>query len=190
MSLPDPEELKDDLTGLEYSEGDNDPKDFAKLQLKSTSSKQPWRPRTYAAGYKPQYDNDGSPTGYGIMTVVFRDAKDSGSGFWYNYYQVPPEEWKGFKDAFSKGDYLRENGLDDGKYEGGPVDQSEMSKHQVAALKGIVRAARSSQAATWGQQSEISLRGKEVVIPNWVIDDPDKMAEMDRIFDRLYGERK
>lgn len=63
----------------------------AKLSLVPTSTTNPKRPRTVAAGY----DVDRQ-----VLTVVFRD------GTWYNYYEVTMAEWKSFKSAVSKGRFI------------------------------------------------------------------------------------
>ena len=65
--------------------------------MEHTSTTNPSRPRTLAAGYDPRKQ---------ILTVVFRD------GTWWNYYDVPQDLWDGFRAAESKGQYLRESGLD------------------------------------------------------------------------------
>lgn len=69
----------------------------ARLTEVPTSTTNPARPRTVAAGY-----NHRSQT----LTVVFRD------GTWWNYYHVSAMIWKNFKNAYSKGWYLYASGLD------------------------------------------------------------------------------
>jgi len=56
-----------------------------------TSTSDPDRPRTVAAGYD---------SGREVLTVVFRD------GTFYNYYEVNPNEWQEFKRTNSKGVYI------------------------------------------------------------------------------------
>lgn len=63
----------------------------ARITVVPTSTSNPQRPRTVAAGY----DLDRQ-----VLTVVFRD------GTWYNYYEVTANEWKAFKAAVSKGRYI------------------------------------------------------------------------------------
>lgn len=77
----------------------DDPDDSspAPLTLVPTSSTDPKRPRTIAAGYSKTRQ---------VMTVVFRD------GTWWNYYGVSQALWNNFKKAYSKGWYLRNTGLD------------------------------------------------------------------------------
>jgi hypothetical protein len=64
-----------------------------------TSSTNAMRPRTVAAGYLPYVGTRRNPREQqkGKMTVMFRD------GTLYNYYEVTPDEWLGFKDSISKG---------------------------------------------------------------------------------------
>lgn len=63
----------------------------AELSVVPTSSSNPDRPRTVAAGYDK---------GRSTLTVVFRD------GTFYNYYEVRPSEWQDFKRRVSKGQYI------------------------------------------------------------------------------------
>ena len=63
----------------------------APLSLVPTSSSNPDRPRTVAAGYDK---------GRQVLTVVFRD------GTYYNYYEVNTNEWQDFKKRVSKGQYI------------------------------------------------------------------------------------
>lgn len=60
----------------------------ADLTLIPTSSSNPKRPRTVAAGYDPDEEK---------LTVMFRD------GILYNYYEVDEKEWETFKANRSKG---------------------------------------------------------------------------------------
>ena len=63
----------------------------APLSLVPTSSSNPERPRTVAAGYDRTRQ---------VLTVVFRD------GTYYNYYEVSTSEWQDFKKRVSKGQYI------------------------------------------------------------------------------------
>lgn len=93
-------------TGAEFELAPGDPDDTtpdsdrpnggeaALLSVFPTSTTNPQRPRTLAAGYN---HNDR------VMTVMFRD------GTLYNYYQVSTTMWNGFKRAFSKGVWIRQN---------------------------------------------------------------------------------
>ncbi len=69
----------------------------APLSEVPTSTTNPHRPRTVAAGYQI---NHGEKTGK--LTVVFRD------GVYYNYYQVTESEWQQFRSNQSKGRYIRQ----------------------------------------------------------------------------------
>ena len=60
----------------------------APLTVVPTSTSNPQRPRTVAAGYDKDEEK---------ITVVFRD------GTFYNYYEVNPNEWATFKATVSKG---------------------------------------------------------------------------------------
>lgn len=63
----------------------------ADLSVIPTSTTNPERPRTVAAGYDADEEK---------LTVVFRD------GTFYNYYEVDKAEWKAFKANASKGAYI------------------------------------------------------------------------------------
>ena len=63
----------------------------APLSLVPTSSSNPERPRTVAAGYDRTRQ---------VLTVVFRD------GTYYNYYELNVSEWQDFKKRVSKGQYI------------------------------------------------------------------------------------
>lgn len=97
------------------------------------------RPRTVAAGYDYDIDNN-----EGTITVVFRD------GTFYNYYKVPADVWIKFHQAFSKGPFLNKaskNGLQaqDGTllaYKHGPADVSALSQR---AQDFLYKAARTVQ---------------------------------------------
>ena len=69
----------------------------APLSEVPTSTTNPKRPRTVAAGYVIE-ENETK----GKLTVVFRD------GTYYNYYNVTPDEWETFKGRQSKGQYILE----------------------------------------------------------------------------------
>lgn len=70
------------------AEEDTSPAD---LTLVPTSSTNPERPRTVAAGYDEDEEK---------LTVMFRD------GTLYNYYEVTKGEWQSFKANRSKGAYI------------------------------------------------------------------------------------
>jgi hypothetical protein len=96
----------------------------AELTLVPTSTINPERPRTVAAGYDKNEKK---------ITVVFRD------GTFYNYYQVSPTEWQAFKARVSKGRYIYSY-LDSKPR--GPADVAGIS---ATARKAFYRLARGSQ---------------------------------------------
>ena len=63
----------------------------APISMVPTSTSDPERPRTVAAGYDASRE---------VLTVIFRD------GTFYNYYEVNPGEWQAFKSTKSKGVYI------------------------------------------------------------------------------------
>lgn len=65
----------------------------APITISPTSTTNPDRPRTVAAGYDPAQQK---------LTVIFRD------GTYYNYFEVTAAEWKAFRAIRSKGKYIRE----------------------------------------------------------------------------------
>jgi hypothetical protein len=139
----------DELSMLE-NDGDFDTHDatqFAKLELKGTSTINPQNPRTIAAGY----DNN-----TGTMTVVFP------KNVWWNYYNVPEAVWLDFKAAYSKGRFLRSNGFDSGVYDMGAVDMGNMSSRQRSTLNTVARDAARMQQLTRGLQRQGETRG----VPN------------------------
>ena len=88
----------------------------ADITLVPTSTTNPSRPRTVAAGY----DEDEMK-----LTVVFRD------GTFYNYYEVDKNEWAAFKANRSKGAIIAQM-LD--FHPRGPADMSTFSQKAQAAF--------------------------------------------------------
>lgn len=121
LSTPDEEEDLPD---------DGRPSDII---LHATSTENPQRPRTLAAGYDPKTRT---------MTVVFR------KNVWWNYYDVPFEIWEEFQAAPSKGKYLQE-GLDNWKRMGRP-NMGSFSKRQRAKLNNLAKEAETYQLKTGG----------------------------------------
>jgi len=93
----------------------------APLSLVPTSTTNPERPRTVAAGY----DRERS-----VLTVVFRD------GTYYNYYEVTTNEWQDFKRRVSKGKYIYQ--VLDYKPRG-PANLSALPSYARAALYRLTR---------------------------------------------------
>jgi hypothetical protein len=134
-------EYYDPTTGGNYNnlaplEGaqDGEEESPAELTLVPTSTTNPERPRTVAAGYD-KIDNK--------ITVVFRD------GTFYNYYQVTPIEWQAFKARVSKGRYIY-NYLDSKPR--GPADVAGIS---ATARKAFYRLARGSQVHYKGRPQKL-----------------------------------
>jgi hypothetical protein len=93
----------------------------APLTVVPTSTSNPERPRTVAAGYDRTTKT---------LTVVFRD------GTYYNYYDIPPVMWQEFKQRKSKGKYIYMY-LDN--YARGPADISNIPDYAREALYRITR---------------------------------------------------
>lgn len=105
----------------------------APITVRATSTSNPSRPRTLRAGY--EYST-------GTLTVIFRD------GTWWNYYKVPEGMWESFKNAKSKGKFLKDSGLDVWPEMGSP-NMAAMSPAMAQALSNT----RSVQKALHGKQS-------------------------------------
>jgi len=120
--------------------------DFAKLILKGTSTTNPRRPRTIAAGYDANKQ---------IMTVVFRDNT------WWNYYGVPADVWEKFTQAHSKGEFLKDYGFDSGNYDMGPVNRATQSSRQLTMLDWVVKQSREQQYYSQGLQAYGDVRRPE-----------------------------
>lgn len=102
----------------------------APLTLVPTSTINPERPRTVAAGYAPKRK---------VLTVVFRD------GTFYNYYDVDDNTWNAFKQAQSKGRFIA-SVLD---YQ--PRGTASVPKSQTYAREQVYRIARTGQLTNDGQ---------------------------------------
>jgi hypothetical protein len=112
-----------------------DPRDHqfgpAPITVRPTSTSNPKRPRTIAAGYDPDRKT---------LTVIFRD------GTFYNYYNVGRQAWDGFKAAPSKGRYIRRY-LDQK-----PRGYAEMSYLSQQAQELFYRVSRVNQQLFQGSQ--------------------------------------
>ena len=121
-------EYYDPLTGSQFENfgetPDMEDESPAELTVVPTSTINPERPRTVAAGYDKNEKK---------ITVVFRD------GTYYNYYQVNATEWQAFKARVSKGRYIYSY-LDSKPR--GPADVGSIS---ATAQKAFYRLARGSQ---------------------------------------------
>lgn len=105
-------------------------RDPAPITIPHTSTSNPERPRTVAAGYDPERQ---------VLTVVFRD------GTFYNYYTVGESDWEGFKSIESKGPYI--HAFLDGK----PRGTARMSNISLASREGLYRIAKTGQWINDGQ---------------------------------------
>jgi hypothetical protein len=85
----------------EFTNRADDPRDHAQeaapITILPTQTINPKRPRTVAAGYRPNTSEDSRK---GTLTVIFRD------GTYYNYYEVDVTTWYYFKAAPSKGRFI------------------------------------------------------------------------------------
>lgn len=114
----------------------------APITVAPTSTINPKRPRTVAAGYVVRGDDPA-----GTLTVVFRD------GTYYNYYSVPEEVWNGFKSSPSKGRFIATN-LD--QYPRGEADLAAMDL-KVRSLITIYQAARLAQKHAYRKGTQAHL---------------------------------
>ena len=106
-----------------------------------TSTTDPNRPRTVAAGYDSRRR---------CITVVFRD------GTYYSYYEVLPLMWANFKRARSKGRFIYTY-LD--SHPRGPADVSALPEEAREALYRVVRTGQVLRQGITGKQSLSSKRG-------------------------------
>ena len=102
----------------------------ADITVVPTSTTNPERPRTVAAGYDEDEEK---------LTVIFRD------GTFYNYYEVSGGEWAAFKANRSKGAIIAR--MLDFKPRG-PADVSSLSKK---AQQAFYRYSRGAQVAVKGK---------------------------------------
>jgi hypothetical protein len=131
----------DQTAGLFYSPNDKypnraaDPRNHengpAALTVRPTSTTNPRRPRTVAAGYDRERQT---------LTVVFRD------GTFYNYYSVAYQMWTAFKAAKSKGKYIFE------KLNSKPRGYADMSYLSEKAQELFYRVSRTNQILYQGNQ--------------------------------------
>jgi hypothetical protein len=156
MAIVEPEEFEQDFEDTDTDWGITEERDarapegfFESSDLNVTSTINPNRPRTWAAGFS--YDREAEE---GTLTVVFRDDR-GGTGVWWNYYNVPWDEWEGFRSAESKGIYLRDSGMDDGKYPMGPADTGALGGFRAAQLNAIVMGARRRQIMSGGKMNHV-----------------------------------
>ena len=118
----------DPLTGSQYENYGQEPDMVddspAELTVVPTSTINPERPRTVAAGYDKAEEK---------ITVVFRD------GTFYNYYEVTPNEWVRFKAVVSKGRYIY------AYLDSKPRGQADVSSISQTARTAFYRFSRAAQ---------------------------------------------
>jgi hypothetical protein len=123
----------DDYSLVEQGEMDaitREVKGPAELTDRPTSTSNPARPRTLAAGWEVYTSTEGNPNprGLGRLTVVFRD------GTYWNYEDVTEGEWQNFHSSISKGKpWLKPGGTIASK-ENGPADVSSLPADIQAQL--------------------------------------------------------
>lgn len=123
----------------------------APMSIIPTSTINPDRPRTTAAGYDPRRH---------VITVMFRD------GTFYNYYDITNMEWINFARAISKGRFILS--YLDSKRRGAASVFGMPEKHRQALYK----AARTSQHRAEGHQrihTRSSKRRKKLVTGSRVV---------------------
>lgn len=104
----------------------------AAITQRPTSTSNPKRPRTVAAGYDRERQ---------VLTLVFRD------GTFYNYYDVSPNMWQTFKSLPSKGKYIK-------RYlDGKPRGEASMAYISKNAQELVYRVARTNQILYQGNES-------------------------------------
>lgn len=118
-----PSEWLKEMLNEQDSKQDKDfeTQDTSEPMMEATTSSRPERPRTLKAGY--DYSTN-------TMYVVFRD------GTWWEYNEVPMDMWEEFKDAPSKGRYLRNSGLDSWG-DMGPANIGKMPRHRRVQMNEI-----------------------------------------------------
>lgn len=141
-----------------------------------TSTSNPSRPRTLAAGYylyvgerAKQYSDR-----RGKLTVMFRD------GTFYNYYDVPPGVWQEFKSSISKGTMLNKANQYQGSdgillnYPHGPADITEIPEE---LQRYVYRVARVSQGASTSTRARSVKVGDRMVRTKYTPTSAQKMVK-------------
>lgn len=131
--------LEEYVPGYEGPQNEEDTSP-AELTLVPTSTSNPQRPRTVAAGYDEEEEK---------LTVMFRD------GSLYNYYEVDPTEWAAFKSNRSKGAYIYR--VLDFKPRG-YADQSTMSAKARQAFYRYSRGIQSVKGAKMPGQNKTTYK--------------------------------
>ena len=129
------------IPGYKGAQNDEDTSP-ADLTVVPTSTTNPERPRTVAAGYDADEEK---------LTVVFRD------GTFYNYYEVDENEWQAFKANRSKGAYIY-RALDFKPR--GPADASSVSQSARAAYYRYSRGLQISKSGKLKGQNKTTYKTK------------------------------
>jgi len=104
----------------------------AAITQRPTSTSNPKRPRTVAAGYDKERQ---------VLTLVFRD------GTFYNYYDVSANMWQTFKSLPSKGKYIK-------RYlDAKPRGEASMAYVSKNAQELVYRVSRTNQILYQGNES-------------------------------------
>lgn len=149
MAADDGIELTPGDAAEEEAEDDNPEGRAAILTVIPTSTTNPARPRTIAAGYDSRTQT---------LSVLFRgDSGGSNEGQPYNYYGVSPREWQNFRGAISKGVFIRL--YLDGKERGWAAIDSALYDQVVAYAEALQRIQKGVQTG----QSPHSARRKRAV---------------------------
>jgi hypothetical protein len=118
----------------------------APITLVPTSTTDPYRPRTVAAGYDSRTRT---------LTVLFRQQGRADDGQPYNYYEVSNQMWQNFKRARSKGRFIYTY-LD--SHPRGFAEASAVTEFAKAALESV-QAAQFAAGGLQAGQSRSSRRG-------------------------------
>lgn len=153
---PTPEDIEEQAAeaGIELTPGDDEDGDnpegrAAVLSVIPTSTTDPERPRTIAAGYDRRTQT---------LSVLFRpNSGGSNVGGPYNYYGVTPKEWQNFRAAISKGVFIRL--YLDGKERGWASIDSALYDQVVAYAEALQKIQKGVQTG----QSPRSARRKKAV---------------------------
>lgn len=119
----------------------------APLTLIPTSTTNPRRPRTLAAGYDKKLQT---------LTVLFRDNNNGAGPVLYNYYDVDNLTWANFKRARSKGRFIKAY-LDD--HDRGYPTEAAISKFGRDFLGSVAREYQEAQGGLQPGHSAKSRRG-------------------------------
>lgn len=121
----------------------------SQLSQVPTSTTNPSRPRTVAAGYDPDRQ---------CLTVVFRD------GTYYNYFNVNNLTWTNFKNSYSPGRFIKQH-LDHRPR--GYADASSLPEYAREALYRISATGQKVRQGVTGSQKVDADRRKRLIRKNY-----------------------